>query len=452
MFERFTDQARRIVVSAQEEARRLDHQYIGTEHVLLALVRETEGVIGTVFEAVALSQTGVRVQVEQIIGRGPQPAVGQIPYTPRAKKVLELSVREALQFGHNYVGAEHIFLGLIREGEGVAAQVLSQHPVDLNRVRVLVSYGGALAVHEDLTKAARNREFEPITGRQDEIQAAVALLDDDPAANPLLVGEPGVGVTTVARGIAQEIAREPRYRQIHQLNLAQLAGGYPPSTEQLLGLIRQSGAPDVVVIVEHARSAIGTADGPRPAIDLLRPMLLNGEMRAIATATPGQQREWSATDGELYGRFQPIVVEELSEAVSVEALSELRYRYEARHRVAITDAAINAAVTLATRHIANKPLPGGAMNLLDHAAALAAGRMAPGRGGQSQALAAIRRLKDTSIDVQDFATASACREQEKVLLAREAAWRAEWKNTPAHTIISVTVADVEQALATRPAA
>jgi ATP-dependent Clp protease ATP-binding subunit ClpC len=289
-----------------------------------------------------------------------------------------------------------------------------------------------------------------LSGRQHEIQAAIALLDYDPAANPLLVGEPGVGVTTVARGIAQEIVREPRGKQIHQLDPARLAGTHrlPIAALRKL-LLPSSGAPDVVVIIEHARSLIHTADGSSAAIDLVRPMVLSDELRVIATATPAGQREWSAADGQLYARFQPIVIDELSEAVSAQALSELRYRYEAKHRVAIPDAAINAAVTLAARHITNTPLPGPAIELMDHAATLAAYRIP---SGQSRELADLRSRKDAAIDARDFATAGRLRELEKELLAREVARRAEWKNTPDHPIVSVTIADVEQALAARPAA
>jgi ATP-dependent Clp protease ATP-binding subunit ClpC len=459
VFERFTDQARRIVQQAQAEARRLDFPYVGTEHELLAIALETDGLVAAVLGALLIGPDEIRGQVEQTIGHGTGATHGHIPFTPQAKKVLELSLREALQLGHSYIGAEHVLLGLIREGDGVAARVLAPMGATLNQARELVRQlpddpSGSFTLYHSLTTAASDGTFGPIVGRHREIQAAVALLDRESTANPLLVGEPGVGVTTVAHGVAQAIVRAPAApalagRQVHELNVPFFAGRGPFRPEALSQSLRSvCGSGEVVVVVEHARSPVRTPQHAAvPVVDLLRPMLMSGQIRAIATSNPAEQREWSAADEELYGLFEPVVIEELTEAMSAQALAELRDRYEARHRVAITDAAITAAVTLSAQHIADKPLPGKALGLLDRAAAMAANRIVPAnRGNLTGLLAKVRRDKDDALDARDFVAATACREEERALLAREAAWKAEWKNTPAHRIVSVTAEDVARAL------
>ncbi|MGH3453351.1 MAG: Clp protease N-terminal domain-containing protein, partial [Nocardioidaceae bacterium] len=402
MFERFTDRARRVVVLAQEEARMLSHNYIGTEHILLGLIHEGEGVAAKALESLGISLEAVRAQVEEIIGQGQQAPSGHIPFTPRAKKVLELSLREALQLGHNYIGTEHILLGLIREGEGVAAQVLVKLGADLNRVRqqviqLLSGYQGKEAAPaggpaesgpssslvldqfgQNLTQAAREGKLDPVIGREKEIERVMQVLSRRTKNNPVLIGEPGVGKTTIVAGLAQDIVRGDvpetlKDKQIYTLDLGALVAGsryrgdFEERLKKVLKEIRTRG--DIVLFIDeiHTLVGAGAAEGAIDAASILKPMLARGELQTVGATTLDEYRKHLEKDAALERRFQPIQVEEPSAAHTIEMLKGLRDRYEAHHRVTITDEALVSAATLAERYISDRFLPDKAIDLIDEA-------------------------------------------------------------------------------------
>ena len=404
MFERFTDRARRVVVLAQEEARMLNHNYIGTEHILLGLIHEGEGVAAKALESLGISLEAVRQQVEEIIGQGQQAPSGHIPFTPRAKKVLELSLREALQLGHNYIGTEHILLGLIREGEGVAAQVLVKLGADLNRVRqqviqLLSGYQGkepaaaggpqaeapstSLVLDQfgrNYTQAAREGKLDPVIGREKEIERVMQVLSRRTKNNPVLIGEPGVGKTACVEGLAQAIVRGEvpetlKDKQVYSLDLGALVAGsryrgdFEERLKKVLKEIRTRG--DIVLFIDelHTLVGAGAAEGAIDAASILKPMLARGELQTIGATTLDEYRKHLEKDAALERRFQPIQVAEPSLAHTIEILKGLRDRYEAHHRVSITDAAIVAAATLADRYISDRFLPDKAIDLIDEAGA-----------------------------------------------------------------------------------
>ncbi|MGD9791983.1 MAG: Clp protease N-terminal domain-containing protein, partial [Acidimicrobiia bacterium] len=399
MFERFTDRARRVVVLAQEEARLLNHNYIGTEHILLGLIHEGEGVAAKALESLGISLEAVRSQVEEIIGQGGQSPSGHIPFTPRAKKVLELSLREALQLGHNYIGTEHILLGLIREGEGVAAQVLVKLGADLSRVRqqviqLLSGYSGPQGGKEapssaasgnpaagkestgedkggsavldqfgrNLTQAARDKKLDPVIGRVREIERVMQVLSRRTKNNPVLIGEPGVGKTAVVEGLAQKIVANDvpdtiRGKQLYTLDLGALVAGsryrgdFEERLKKVLKEIRTRG--DIILFIDelHTLVGAGAAEGAIDAASILKPMLARGELQTIGATTLDEYRKHLEKDAALERRFQPIKVEEPTVAHTIEILKGLRDRYEAHHRVTITDQALVAAANLADRYI-----------------------------------------------------------------------------------------------------
>ncbi|MFG3421657.1 Clp protease N-terminal domain-containing protein, partial [Micromonospora sp. NPDC048063] len=405
MFERFTDRARRVVVLAQEEARMLNHNYIGTEHILLGLIHEGEGVAAKALESLGISLEGVRQQVEEIIGQGQQAPSGHIPFTPRAKKVLELSLREALQLGHNYIGTEHILLGLIREGEGVAAQVLVKLGADLNRVRqqviqLLSGYQGkepaaagtapgeaapstSLVLDQfgrNLTQAAREGKLDPVIGREKEIERVMQVLSRRTKNNPVLIGEPGVGKTAVVEGLSQKIIKGEvpetlKDKQLYTLDLGALVAGsryrgdFEERLKKVLKEIRTRG--DIILFIDeiHTLVGAGAAEGAIDAASILKPMLARGELQTIGATTLDEYRKHLEKDAALERRFQPIQVGEPSLAHTIEILKGLRDRYEAHHRVSITDAALVAAATLADRYISDRFLPDKAIDLIDEAGA-----------------------------------------------------------------------------------
>ncbi len=404
MFERFTDRARRVVVLAQEEARMLSHNYIGTEHILLGLIHEGEGVAAKALESLDISLEAVRGQVEDIIGQGQQAPSGHIPFTPRAKKVLELSLREALQLGHNYIGTEHILLGLIREGEGVAAQVLVKLGADLNRVRQQViqlvsgfqgkeaeqaggqaeSAPSTSAVLDqfgrNLTQAAREGKLDPVIGRDDEAERVMQTLSRRTKNNPVLVGEPGVGKTAVVESLAQDIVRGDvpetlRDKQIYTLDLGALVAGsryrgdFEERLKKVLKEIRTRG--DIILFIDeiHTLVGAGAAEGAIDAASILKPMLARGELQTIGATTLDEYRKHFEKDAALNRRFQPILVEEPSVLDTVEILKGLRDRYEAHHRVSITDEALVAAATMGDRYVSDRFLPDKAIDLIDEAGA-----------------------------------------------------------------------------------
>src|SRR5512134_2810370 len=468
MFERFTDRARRVVVLAQEEARMLSHNYIGTEHILLGLIHEGEGVAAKALESLGISLEAVRAQVEEIIGQGQQAPSGHIPFTPRAKKVLELSLREALQLGHNYIGTEHILLGLIREGEGVAAQVLQKLGADLNRVRQTViqllsgytggkgepaspeqtgqqSGQGSMVLDQfgrNLTQLARENKLDPVIGREKEIERVMQVLSRRTKNNPVLIGEPGVGKTAIVEGLAQDIVKGEvpetlKDKQIYSLDLGSLVAGsryrgdFEERLKKVLKEIKTRG--DIVLFIDelHTLVGAGAAEGAIDAASILKPMLARGELQTIGATTLDEYRKYLEKDAALERRFQPIQVQEPSIAHTIEMLKGLRDRYEAHHRVTITDEALVSAATLADRYISDRFLPDKAIDLIDEAGSrLRISRMtAPADLREyDDKIADVRQRKEAAIDGQDFEAAARLRDEEKQLIARKSERESQWRS------------------------
>ncbi len=465
MFERFTDRARRVVVLAQEEARMLSHNYIGTEHILLGLIHEGEGVAAKALESLGISLEAVRAQVEEIIGQGQQAPSGHIPFTPRAKKVLELSLREALQLGHNYIGTEHILLGLIREGEGVAAQVLVKLGADLNRVRqqviqLLSGFQGketatagaptegapssSLVLDQfgrNYTQAAREGKLDPVIGREKEIERVMQVLSRRTKNNPVLIGEPGVGKTACVEGLAQAIVRGDvpetlKDKQIYSLDLGSLVAGsryrgdFEERLKKVLKEIKTRG--DIVLFIDelHTLVGAGAAEGAIDAASILKPMLARGELQTIGATTLDEYRKHLEKDAALERRFQPIQVQEPSIAHTIEILKGLRDRYEAHHRVTITDEALVAAATLADRYVSDRFLPDKAIDLIDEAGSrLRIRRMTapPDLREFDDRIGEVRRRKESAIDSQDFELAASLRDEEKKLILAKGEREKQWK-------------------------
>ena len=472
MFERFTDRARRVLVLAQEEARLLNHNFIGTEHILLGLIHEGEGVAAKALESLGISLEAVREKVEETIGPAGSSTTGSPPFTPRAKKVLELSLREALQLGHNYIGTEHMLLGLVREGEGVAAQVLVSLGADLSRVRQQViqllsgysakegsgpgSGSGGTSSQEaptgspvldqfgrNLTALARERKLDPVIGREREIERVMQVLSRRTKNNPVLIGEPGVGKTAIVEGLSQRIVANDvpetlKGKQLYTLDLGALVAGsryrgdFEERLKKVLKEIRTRG--DIILFIDelHTLVGAGAAEGAIDAASILKPMLARGELQTIGATTLDEYRKHLEKDAALERRFQPIKVEEPSLAHTIEILKGLRDRYEAHHGVTITDQAVVAAANLADRYIADRYLPDKAIDLIDEAGSrLRIRRMTtpPDHKQLEEEIARIRRDKEAAIERQAFDQAKRLREQEEEKLqlkaAREAEWRAE---------------------------
>ena len=474
MFDRFTDRARRVIVLAQDEARMLNHNYIGTEHLLLGLIHEGEGVAAKALESLGISLEAVREQVEEIIGQGQQAPAGHIPFTPRAKKVLEYSMREALQINHPYIGTEHILLGLIREGEGVAAQVLIKLGADLNRVRnqvlqLLSGYQGKEAATagapetgqspaaatildqfgRNLTQAARENSLDPVIGREKEIERVMTVLSRRTKNNPVLIGEPGVGKTAVVEGLSQAIVRGDvpetlRDKQIYTLDLGALVAGsryrgdFEERLKKVLKEIKTRG--DIMLFIDeiHTLVGAGAAEGAIDAASILKPMLARGELQTIGATTLEEYRKYIEKDAALERRFQPIQVAEPSIALTIDILKGLRDRYEAHHRVTITDEALTAAANMADRYVQDRFLPDKAIDLIDEAGArMRIQRLTapPDLRDFDEQIASVRIEKEAAIDAQDFERAARLRDDEKNLLAarreREKAWKDGDSDSPA---------------------
>jgi ATP-dependent Clp protease ATP-binding subunit ClpC len=473
VFERFTDRARRVVVLAQEEARLLNHNYIGTEHILLGLIHEGEGVAAKALESLGISLEAVRAQVEEIIGHGGSAPSGHIPFTPRAKKVLELSLREALQLGHNYIGTEHILLGLIREGEGVAAQVLVKLGADLSRVRqqviqLLSGYaggkepagagaatgggqqssegqgGGSLVLDQfgrNLTQLARDKKLDPVIGRAKEIERVMQVLSRRTKNNPVLIGEPGVGKTAIVEGLAQDIVEGEvpetlHNKQLYTLDLGALVAGsryrgdFEERLKKVLKEIRTRG--DIILFIDelHTLVGAGAAEGAIDAASILKPMLARGELQTIGATTLDEYRKHLEKDAALERRFQPIKVDEPTVPHTIEILKGLRDRYEAHHRVTITDQAIVAAANLADRYISDRHLPDKAIDLIDEAGSrLRIRRMQapPDYRDLEDNIAKVRKEKEAAIEAQQFERAANLRDQEKELLEQRATMEQTWR-------------------------
>ena len=477
MFERFTDRARRVVVLAQEEARLLNHNYIGTEHILLGLIHEGEGVAAKALESLSISLEAVRSQVEDIIGQGGSSPSGHIPFTPRAKKVLELSLREALQLGHNYIGTEHILLGLIREGEGVAAQVLVKLGADLSRVRQQViqllsgysgptgstsgsSEGGKASASaggsgadapsgslildqfgRNLTQLAREKKLDPVIGRMREAERVMQVLSRRTKNNPVLIGEPGVGKTAIVEGLAQQIADDDvpdtlRGKQLYTLDLGALVAGsryrgdFEERLKKVLKEIKTRG--DIILFIDelHTLVGAGAAEGAIDAASILKPMLARGELQTIGATTLDEYRKHLEKDAALERRFQPIKVEEPTVEHTIEILKGLRDRYESHHRVTITDQALVASANLADRYISDRHLPDKAIDLIDEAGSrLRIKRMAtpPAFKELENELAEVVSKKKAAVESQDFEEAGRLRDSEKELLGKREEMETEIK-------------------------
>jgi ATP-dependent Clp protease ATP-binding subunit ClpC len=470
MFERFTDRARRVVVLAQEEAKMLNHNYIGTEHILLGLIHEGEGVAAKALESLGISLDAVREQVQDIIGQGQQQPTGHIPFTPRAKKVLELSLREALQLGHNYIGTEHILLGLIREGEGVAAQVLVKLGADLNKVRqqviqLLSGYqgkepvgvsgaaqespsapqGGSAVLDQfgrNLTQAARDNKLDPVIGREKEIERVMQILSRRSKNNPVLIGEPGVGKTAVVEGLAQaivkgEVPETLKDKQVYSLDLGSLIAGsryrgdFEERLKKVTKEIRTRG--DIIVFIDeiHTLVGAGAAEGAIDAASILKPLLARGELQTIGATTLDEYRKHFEKDAALERRFQPIQVAEPSLPHAINILKGLRDRYEAHHKVQITDGAIVAAANLADRYISDRFLPDKAIDLIDEAGArlrLSILSSPPELREFDEKIAKVREEKETASENQDFEKAASLRDEEKSLLAERLRLEKQWRS------------------------
>jgi ATP-dependent Clp protease ATP-binding subunit ClpC len=483
VFERFTDRARRVVVLAQEEARLLNHNYIGTEHILLGLIHEGEGVAAKALESLGISLEKVRQQVEEIIGAGQSPPSGHIPFTPRAKKVLELSLREALQLGHNYIGTEHILLGLIREGEGVAAQVLVKLGADLSRVRqqviqLLSGYSGAkeaagggssetpqgsLVLDQfgrNLTQNARENKLDPVIGRDNEIERVMQVLSRRTKNNPVLIGEPGVGKTAIVEGLAQRIVKGEvpetlSGKQLYTLDLGALVAGsryrgdFEERLKKVLKEIRTRG--DIILFIDelHTLVGAGAAEGAIDAASILKPMLARGELQTIGATTLDEYRKHLEKDAALERRFQPIKVPEPTVAHTIDILKGLRDRYEAHHRVHITDRGLVAAANFADRYISDRYLPDKAIDLIDEAGSrLRIRRMSapPDYRELEERIAEVRRKKEEAIEAQDFERAAAHRDEENTLVEERSQKEVEWRAAEIQALAEVDEEQIAEVL------
>ncbi|TMK23199.1 MAG: ATP-dependent Clp protease ATP-binding subunit [Actinobacteria bacterium] len=485
MFERFTDRARRVVVLAQEEARMLNHNYIGTEHILLGLIHEGEGVAAKALESLNISLEAVRQQVEEIIGQGQAAPTGHIPFTPRAKKVLELSLREALQLGHNYIGTEHILLGLIREGEGVAAQVLQKLGADLNRVRQTViqllsgytggkeqvsagggseSAGQGSAVLDqfgrNLTQLAGENKLDPVIGREKEIERVMQVLSRRTKNNPVLIGEPGVGKTAVVEGLSQSIVKGEvpetlKGKQIYTLDLGALVAGsryrgdFEERLKKVLKEIKTRG--DIVLFIDelHTLVGAGAAEGAIDAASILKPMLARGELQTIGATTRDEYRKYLEKDAALERRFQPIEVSEPTVIHTIEILKGLRDRYEAHHRVTYTDEAIVAAANLADRYISDRFLPDKAIDLIDEAGSrMRIRRMTapPDVREIDEKIAEVRLKKESAIDGQDFELAARLRDEERQFQEERVRREQSWRSTEMDILSEIDEEEIAEVL------
>ncbi len=462
MFERFTDRARRVVVLAQEEARLLNHNYIGTEHILLGLLNEGEGIAAQALESLDIDLASVRDEVVKIIGQGQQSPSGHIPFTPRAKKVLELSLREALQLGHNYIGTEHILLGLIREGEGVAAQVLQQLGAELQKVRQTViqllsgpggseeqspkgagtggresSSSGSTILDQfgrNLTSAASEGKLDPVIGRTREIERVMQILSRRTKNNPVLIGEPGVGKTAIVEGLAQriivkDVPENLEGKNLYTLDLGSLVAGsryrgdFEERLKKVLKEIKSRG--DIILFIDeiHTLVGAGAAEGAIDAASILKPMLARGELQTIGATTLEEYRKYLEKDSALERRFQPVQVDEPSLTDTIDILMGLKDRYEEHHSVRFTDQAIVSAANLADRYIADRFLPDKAIDLIDEAGS----RMRIHRKSDvpeiaeiDVKLAGVRRDKSDAVSGENYERAAKLRDEEHVLLSDRA--------------------------------
>lgn len=482
MFGRFTERAQKVLALAQEEAVRLGHNNVGTEHILLGLVREGEGIAAKALSALGLSPEKIQKEVETLIGRG-QEAVQTIHYTPRAKKVIELSMDEARKLGHSYVGTEHILLGLIREGEGVAARVLNNLGVSLNKARQQVlqllgtseasagaqgGRGGASAstptldsLARDLTAIARDNGLDPVIGRSKEIERVIEVLSRRTKNNPVLIGEPGVGKTAIAEGLAQQIVNNEvpeilRDKRVMTLDMGTVVAGtkyrgeFEDRLKKVMDEIRQAG--NVILFIDELHTLIGAggAEGAIDASNILKPALARGELQCIGATTLDEYRKYIEKDAALERRFQPITVDEPTIEETVLILKGLRDRYEAHHRVTITDEAIEAAAKLSDRYISDRFLPDKAIDLIDEAASkvrLRSYTAPPNLKELEQKLEEVRKEKDAAVQSQEFETAASLRDTEQRLREELEQTKKQWKEKQGQENSEVTPEDIAQVVA-----
>jgi ATP-dependent Clp protease ATP-binding subunit ClpC len=470
LFERFTERARQVVVLAQEEARTLKHNYIGTEHILLGLLREEEGLAARVLESLDITVERVRAQVVRIVGSGEEVTSGQIPFTPRAKKVLELALREALSLGHNYIGTEHILLGLVRENEGVAARILLDFDADSDKIRnevirMLSGPGGRRPGQSgqgsgsgqpaeggkkssklldqfgrNLTKLAEDGKLDPVVGRETEIERIMQILSRRTKNNPVLLGEPGVGKTAVVEGLASRIIKGEvpemlRNKQIYTLDLAALVAGskyrgeFEERLKKVMKEIAQRG--DIVLFIDEIHNLVGAgaAEGAIDAASILKPALARGEIQTIGATTLDEYRKYLERDSALERRFQQIRVEQPTPEQTVKILEGLRERYEQHHKVQISDEALEAAAELADRYISDRFLPDKAIDLIDEAASrmrIKSMTAPPVYRDLEEEIETARREKEAAIEAQEFEKAANLRDTERQLTTRKRQLEEEW--------------------------
>ncbi|WP_166246050.1 ATP-dependent protease ATP-binding subunit ClpC [Paenibacillus turpanensis] len=480
MFGRFTERAQKVLALAQEEAVRLGHNNIGTEHILLGLIREGEGIAAKALVALGLGLEKIQDEVESLIGRG-QEQPTNIAYTPRAKKVIELSMDEARKLGHTYVGTEHILLGLIREGEGVAARVLNNLGISLNKARqqVLQLLGSNEAVSSssgpqanvntptldglarDLTAAAREGNLDPVIGRSKEIERVIQVLSRRTKNNPVLIGEPGVGKTAIAEGLAQKIVNNEipetlRDKRVMTLDMGSVVAGtkyrgeFEDRLKKIMDEIRQAG--NIIIFIDELHTLIGAggAEGAIDASNILKPALARGELQCIGATTLDEYRKYIEKDAALERRFQPITVDQPTVEEAILILHGLRDRYEAHHRVKINDDAIEAAVKLSDRYIPDRFLPDKAIDLIDEASSkvrLNTFTVPPNLKQLESRLEDVRKEKDAAVQSQEFEKAASLRDSEQKIREELESTKNEWKEKQGRTDSEVTPDDIAQIVA-----
>jgi ATP-dependent Clp protease ATP-binding subunit ClpC len=450
MFERFTEKAIKVIMLAQEEARRLGHNFVGTEQILLGLIGEGTGVAAKVLKSMGVNLKDARIEVEKIIGRGSGFVAVEIPFTPRAKRVLELSLEEARQLGHNYIGTEHLLLGLIREGEGVAARVLENLGVDLSKVRTQVirmlgetaevTSGGPQGrtktptldeFGSNLTQLASEGKLDPVVGRQKEIERVIQILGRRTKNNPVLIGEPGVGKTAIAEGLAQRIANDDvpdilEDKRVVTLDIGLLVAGtkyrgeFEERLKKIMDEIRSAGNVILVIDEVHTLIGAGAAEGAIDAANILKPALARGELQCIGATTLDEYRKHIERDAALERRFQPVMVGEPSVEETIEILRGLRERYEQHHKLKISDAALEAAAKLSDRYISDRFLPDKAIDLIDEAGSrvrLINSQLPPAAKELDKELRQVLKDKDDAVRSQNFDRAGALRDREMEIKA-----------------------------------